>query len=515
MTSNQLQWVGVPRGRLPKIQMASVTRGRSAASEEVLPYLDDQLTRERQKTWVRRTGKPAEGALIKGGLESKKHESMLTSGGRNSEVEIPMPKKRLLSRLLSFGTSPLTKGLGRPVLPNSEPLSPLQDRQSEPKKSLSHGREHGSHVVGEPRTPCIGRKRDRQQEQRLFLPTVTHITKMQPLPIVSDYTGCSLADADFSNTLDGDAFGSGGIDHDPTYAPPRDPKGSPTMPQQVSITTNLLTKMPPILEADSRASTLQQISTAGRGRVGLFPSNEAQAGTRNASPLPINISLKKQSGDVCRSLPISAHPTTCLDEAIDQDALFYPGSREGFPRMNGLTESKRRSTYNWIQGLPENGGSIFDHWNPGRTSSTGQSLVPHPTQSTPEPLNTSLGAETAVPQLKPMHGCLTLASGKASRDSAGLISSQIKAGFGSVIGRPCILPPEEISAGGPSTPGGSATIRRIPSDPLSRAMLTVPGIPIAARYRMSKRAVWARAMASREVRERDQLLSRRAKMGWV
>ena len=524
MTSKQLQWVGVPRGRLPKIQVASVTRGRSAASKEVLlPYLDDQLTRERQKTWVRRTSKPAEGAPTKEDLESKKHKLRLISRGRNSEAEIPTPK-RLLSRLLSFGTSPLTKGSGQPVASNSERRTPLQDQQNEPKKPLSHGREHVSHVMRESRTPCNGRKRERQQEQRLFLPTINHIPRVQPLPNVSGYTSCGLGDADFPNILDGDALGSREILHDPRHTPSRDPKESLIMPQQTSVTTDFLTKMPLILEAHSFSSTLQQIGPAGRDKVGLFPSNEAQARTGNASPLLIKTSLKKQSGDVCGSLLVSARPTTCLDEPIDRNALLYPGSRDGSPQMNGLSESKRRSTYNWIQGLPEHSGAVFDIWNSRRTSSTGQSLVPHPPQNTPEPLNTSLprsedctvkaGAETTISQLKPMHGCLPLASRRASRDSVGLISSQIQGGFGFVIGRPCISPPGEISVGGPSTPRGSATIRRIPSDPFSRVMLAVPGIPIAARYRMSKRVVWARAMAAREVRERDQLLSRRAKMGW-
>ncbi|KAI9772266.1 MAG: hypothetical protein M1840_001015 [Geoglossum simile] len=520
MTPKQLQWVGVPRSRLPRIQMTSVTHGGAAASKEVfLPYLDDQLTRERQKTWISRK-KLAEGALVKRGLESKKHVSGLTSRDRNPETETPTPKKRLLSRLLSFGTSPLARGLGQPVLPHSERHTPLQDRQNESKKSLGYGREHGNRVMEESCTPSIGRKRDRQQEKRrLFLPTVTHIPEVQPPPIVSDYTSCGLANVDFSNTLDGDVLDLRGTPHNPMYTPSRDPKGCPIMPQQTSIATDLFIKMPPILAAGSFVSTPQKINSAGKRRVSLLPSNEAQARTRNVSPLSINASPKNPSGAVRSPLLVSAHPTTCLDEAICQNALHYPGSHEVTPQVNGLTESKRRSTYNWIQGLPEHGGSVFDTRNPG--SSTGQSLV---LRNTPEPLNTSLpraedwtakaDSETTVTQPEPMQGCLPLASGRPSRDSVGLISSQIKGGFGSVIGRPWILAPGEISSGGPTTPSGPATIRRIPSDPFSRVMLSAPGIPIAARYPMSKRVVWARAMAAREVRERDQLLSRRAKMGW-
>ncbi|KAI9781951.1 MAG: hypothetical protein M1839_005544 [Geoglossum umbratile] len=493
--------------------MPSVTRGKSTTPTEVQPpYLVDQLTREGQKARVHRTNKLAEDAPTRGALESKMHGSWPISKDQNPRHETLKPKKRLLSRLLSFGTSSLTKDSRQLVLPLSAPHTPLKSQQDESSKPLSHGRGHGSRAIKESRTPHIGKERDGQRG-RLLPPTEAHIPKKQPPSVVGDCINHGLADAAFSKILDGNAPGFSKTCHNPAYAPSRDLEGGTTIPQQ---TTSTITEMPTILEVDSFVSMIRQTSSMCRGRVGFPPSNKAQARTGNA-PLPSTYVPPE-------TLPTNAHLGTCLDQAIELTVSLSPSSRESFFHLNGWTESKRRNTYNWIQGLPESNGRVFDTQSPRRVSSVGQTLVPHRFQDTPEPLNTSLPRAEDCPvkahggmtitQWKPTHGRLPLASEKASRDSIGLISSQIRGCFGSVIGWPYIYPPGEISARGPSTASSSATIRRIPSDPFPRVMLTAPGVPIATSYRMSRRVVWARAMVAREVRERDQLLQRRAKMGW-
>ncbi|KAH0551216.1 hypothetical protein GP486_007466 [Trichoglossum hirsutum] len=520
MTSKQLQWMGVPRSRLPKIPTSTTTRQGGAAPKAVFPpYIDHQLTRERQKAQVRCDNTPAKDALIED-ISKRKPEPIPEEP--NPAFEVLNRKKRFLSRLLSFGLSGFLTTPGRctrPAPPKSiHPIS-LQGQQDESKRFLGHRREHSCDSREGIRMQRISREPDMLQlggSPPALLGASDNQTQAswkEPLSTqaTTDHTNHSWAGIAFREAIDSDVPDSGEVPCDPALALSRDTREYPTVIRRKSKTRGFLPRLHTILEV-SYVPTPRQSISAGRDNGGPPPSDTDQPWSGDVMsldlslPCNMNMPIQKQNIAVCGRPSGSSHShlDTPLDKATGRNEPHYSRPCERCFQRDGSRESKRIRTFNWIQRLSQSDGVTLNTLGPGKVWPASQNHVPHQLPSSQWAADTRLAGAEACPsespstptaELKPVKECLPI---EESQDPAGSISSQRRGGCDPAIGASCIDSKKEFSAGGLSSTNMSATIRRSAtswnlSGPASRVVLS-PETPIGARRRVSRRgAIWGQS----------------------